>query len=240
MSLTHLLRRSSAATHPSEFSSQSQPSHHSTHVLSPTSAERRSCAWAPSQESLFSHSGSSASDASPASGDARPRLRLLHDTTILAVSPIHPVSPNARSGDSPGVPDGRHHPTARSPKEPKHSPLATAQGDVSKDDFRARKGAIMGPVDEAMDSTRTATTGDMDTTRTVTAAGMRNSTASKSEQPADDTDGEAQIQRWMPWCGILINTATLETRVDVHRYQGADMCVPPVSASWLMLFSGLL
>ena len=28
------------------------------------------------------------------------------------------------------------------------------------------------------------------------------------------------IQTWMPWCGILINTRTLETRVDIMRYSG--------------------
>eukprot|EP00041_Stephanoeca_diplocostata_P036189 m.1308134 g.1308134 ORF g.1308134 m.1308134 type:complete len:169 (-) comp24819_c0_seq20:98-604(-) len=33
----------------------------------------------------------------------------------------------------------------------------------------------------------------------------------------------AQIERWMPWCGILVNTDTLETRVDVHRYHGTNI-----------------
>lgn len=28
------------------------------------------------------------------------------------------------------------------------------------------------------------------------------------------------IKLWMPWCGILVNTRTLETRVDVMRYAG--------------------
>ena len=36
-------------------------------------------------------------------------------------------------------------------------------------------------------------------------------------QPSVQADS---IKLWMPWCGILVNTRSLETRVDVMRYKG--------------------
>ena len=32
-----------------------------------------------------------------------------------------------------------------------------------------------------------------------------------------------KMNAWMPWCGMVINTTTLETRMDLSRYAGSYM-----------------
>lgn len=49
---------------------------------------------------------------------------------------------------------------------------------------------------------------------------------SNSSGPQRSINGESAVDAdsidalWMPWCGILVNTATLETRLDMSRYEG--------------------
>jgi hypothetical protein len=35
--------------------------------------------------------------------------------------------------------------------------------------------------------------------------------------------GSEDAELWMPWCGILISTVTLSTRLDLSRYEGNYM-----------------